>query len=172
MHGEVESFADGRELSDGQFAAIRTDHELWLKSEGKEGSPADLGRSCLRGRKSLRGARLERTDLSDADLTDADLSGADLRGARFGRAVLTGTSLFDADLREADLAATVGLVAGQLAGAVLTRATLPNAVAAFEGVKQADRIADNAQKLYLALLGACAYSVLTIATTRPPTRSS
>jgi uncharacterized protein YjbI with pentapeptide repeats len=153
-----------RQLADHELAAILAAHEQWVDSEGKQGTQADLSHCILRGR-HLCGVRLERADLCDSDVTGTDLSGADLHGTGFSGAILLGTSLRDADLRDADLAGAVDLLATQLAGADLTRARLPNAVGSFEGVKQADRIADNAQKLYVALLGACAYSVLTIATT-------
>lgn len=153
-----------RDLADDQIATILAAHELWLTSEGKEGSRADLARSRLGGR-DLRGARLERADLTEADLEGANLSAANLRGARLGKTVLRGTLLRDADLTDADLDDATDLLGGQLAGADLTRARLPEAVRAFEGLKQADRIADNSQKLYIMLLGACAYTVLTIATT-------
>jgi uncharacterized protein YjbI with pentapeptide repeats len=164
MNADAAGSDECREVADHELSAILTAHVLWLTSEGKEGTQANLMRACLRGRR-LGGKRLERANLRDADLTGADLSGADLRGVHFGKAVLREASLHDADLHDADATDVVNLLPQQLAGADLTRARLPRPVAAFEGVKQADRIADNAQKLYIVLLSACAYSVLTIATT-------
>lgn len=160
----MSSSVDRQGLAHDQLAGVLADHERWLTSGGEKGSPAHLMRCCLRGR-DLRGARLERADLTSADLSGADLSGANLRDVRLSKTILRDASLHDADLTDADLSTAVDLQAGQLAGADLTRATLPEAVRAFDGLKQADRIADNAQKLYIALLGGCAYSVLTIATT-------
>jgi hypothetical protein len=94
-------------------------------------------------------------------------SPADLAGARIRGDALRGANLERADLTDADLEGVADLLAAQIAGAVLTRARLPDAVnaSALEALKQADRIADGAHKLYLVLLGGCAYSVLTIATT-------
>jgi uncharacterized protein YjbI with pentapeptide repeats len=158
-----------RDLTDAQVAAVLAAHELWLTSGGKEGARADLSRGRLRKHR-LRDARLEEVDLTEARLQEADLSGANLRGAtlrgaKLSRAVLKDTSLRDTDLTDAELDGALDLLAGQLAGADLTRAKLPESLRTFEGLKQADRIADSAQKLYLALLGGCAYSILTIATT-------
>ena len=99
-------------------------------------------------------------DLSDTNLAGWKLKGADLRGV----------SLRDADLREADLSDTKGLSVPQLAGAVLTGATLPKELSTENGqdrfnltnVEEASR---NARKLFLSMLLVCAYTLLTAATT-------
>ena len=64
-------------------------------------------------------------DLEGAHLDHFNLSNADLRDIDFGQATLTGTNLHDADLRNANLGEVKGLRAGQLAGADLSGATMP-----------------------------------------------
>jgi len=155
---------DFRPLGDEELAEVLTAHQVWLKSEGKDGKRADLTRADLTGR-DLHEATLERADLSRANLARANLSGTNLRGAVLRTTNLEAASLNDADLTGAVLEDAVNMLPTQVAGADLTRAKLPGSLNLAEGLKQADRFADNAQKLYLALLGGCAYAVLTIATT-------
>lgn len=106
-------------------------------------------------------------------ITDSDLSGSNLQGAAlmdidFAGANLFETDLRNADLRGADLSKARGcLLARQFAGADLTGATLPEAIAnAFDKLGSVSDISDSAKKLFLALLAACLYSWLTIATTK------
>ena len=148
-----------RQLTDDQIAAILAAHELYLSSDGEQGDVADLRRADLSGR-DLRGANLQRANLAGADLSEANLC-----DARLGKACLRDTSLYAANLTDANLEGAVDLLGRQMAGANLTRAKLPDRISAFEGLKQADRMADNVQKLYILLLGACAYTILTLATT-------
>ena len=96
-------------------------HKLWIESEGKEGTRANLKDA------NLLGANLTYADLLGANLTYADLGGAnlkdaDLRGAYLYRADLGGANLKDADLRGANLEGAY------LAGAILTGANLKGAI--------------------------------------------
>lgn len=111
-------------------------------------------------------------DLADATLTETELVGAclrrgDLRRVKFGNTDLAGTDLRETDLRGADLICVTGpLQSEQLAGADLAGAALPESLRAlFKDLNAAKGISDNAQKLFVAMLAACLYSWLTIATT-------
>mgnify|MGYP003649797748 CR=1 FL=1 len=89
-------------MTNDELRTILDKHSLWISSEKKEGSCANLYGA------DLRGAYLREANLSDADITGADLSSADLR---------------DADLRWADLSET-NLSGADLIGTVLIGATL------------------------------------------------
>lgn len=112
-------------------------------------------------------------DLMAAALIDKDLSGADLRGADLREADLNKTELSGASLREANLqgvdlsVAHRGLQTEQFAGADLTAATLPQELnkQLVDALENVNNISESARKLFLAVLAACLYSWLTIATT-------
>jgi uncharacterized protein YjbI with pentapeptide repeats len=110
----------------------------------------------------LRGAALRGKDLSGANLRAADL-----RGAGLSEANLSGASLREANLQGVDLSvAQRGLQTEQLAGADLTGATLPPELTKlYESLQNVNNISESARKLFLAVLAACLYSWLTIATT-------
>ncbi len=110
----------------------------------------------------LRGAAL-----SGRDLSGANLRGADLRGAGFNQSNLSGGSLREANLQGVDLnVAKRGLQTEQLAGADLTGATLPEELKKlYDGLQNVNNISESARRLFLAVLAACLYSWLTIATT-------
>ena len=133
-----------------ELPEILKEHQLWLRSGGKEGKKA-----------VLNGA-----DFGDADLTDANFQRADLRRANFGRAVLRRTNLREADLQNASLEETNFLLSAQLAGADVAGAKLPEAIANFEGLKIIAEATSNAQKLFIAMLGGCLYCWLTTGTTK------
>jgi kumamolisin len=104
--------------------------------------------------------------MTEVLLRDISLRAADLREAKFGTSNLEETDLREADLQGADLSAAIGLIPDQLAGADLTRTRLPDPVkSTFEELKSAKDISENAQKLFIAMLAACFYSWLTIAST-------
>jgi uncharacterized protein YjbI with pentapeptide repeats len=106
------------------------------------------------------------TDLSDIDLRDCDLTRANLAGAKMSYCSLQRTQFREATLAGADLASADALLPQQLAGANLERAKLPDTlVEFFKDTKAAKDISDNAQKLFIAMLAACLYSLLTIAST-------
>jgi len=94
-------------------------HELWVKSEGKTGTRANLYGANLYGA-DLSGADLSGADLFEAnlyganlygaDLSGADLSGADLSGANLFKANLFKANLFKANLSEANLSGAKGIV--------------------------------------------------------------
>jgi kumamolisin len=94
-------------------------------------------------------------DLTGAQFADEDLGSADLVLADFGQA----------DLRRAKLA-KCKLAGARFAGADLTGAELPEWVGKqLESLSTVKEISSNAQKLFIAMLAACLYSWLTIATT-------
>ena len=116
-------------------------HRIWVESEHKTGTRADLNGAKL-SRADLSGAKLSRADLSGADLGGADLSGAnlvranlfegDLSGARMVRTDLRGADLPQADLREAIL------FEGDLRMAKLVRSDLRGADLIVANLSEAD----------------------------------
>jgi len=95
-------------------------HNLWLKSAGKDGKRAHLRYADLKGA-DFQGANLQAADLKGADLQDADLRDADLR-----RAILQYTNLQGANLQAVDLKGA-NLQAADLRGADLQAADLKGA---------------------------------------------
>jgi kumamolisin len=96
----------------------------------------------------------------EPDLTDANLSGTD-----FEDADLIGADFSNADLHRANLS-RCKLAGAIFAGAEMTGAQLPEATAKeLNDLSAVKDISSNAQKLFIAMLAACLYSWLTIATT-------
>lgn len=151
---------------------------------------ADLRRSDLSGADlrdaTLSGAELYRCvmkycDLRGSDLHGANLARADLEGALLRSADLTGANLTDADLRDvnlayakglatarlggADLTDASGLLGNEFAGADLTGVRLPGEIADFNALNHVATISQHARNMFLALLAACTFCWLTIATT-------
>jgi uncharacterized protein YjbI with pentapeptide repeats len=144
---------------------ILKSHHLWLSSDGKEGERANLEGAEL-GWEDLRNASLDRAEFKNADLTEANLQRAELRRASFDGAILRRTSLREADLQNANLENASSLLTSQLAGADVAGAKLPSAIAEFKGLETIAEATSNAQKLFVAMLGGCLYSWLTIGTTK------
>ncbi len=138
-----------REISKDELEAILAAHERWLESHGREGQKANLRRANLQG----------------AELAGANLQGAELAGANLQRADLRLADLRDADLSNAKLSTVTGLQSNQLGGADLSNAELPDDIAKFEGLAQVTEISKHARNIFLAVVGGCAFSWLTIATT-------
>ena len=142
---------------------------------------AALFRATLQGADlydaKLQGAGLSQANLQGADLNDAKLQGADLARTNFeGReatkdgealeaADLTGANFRDADLSDARLSGVTGLLADKLAGANLSNAKLPDDIARFDGLNHVTEISKHARAIFLAVIGGCVFSWLTIATT-------
>ena len=115
---------------------ILKEHKIWLDSDGKEGTRANLSWVNLY-RADLYRANLYRANLYGANLTGADLSKADLRGADLTEANLYGAVLFDADLHGANLYET-NLSGADLRGVNLTGANLTNAYLSEADLSSAD----------------------------------
>ena len=113
----------------------------------------------------LNGASLFKAHMEEADLFHAHLEGAGLTLANLRGAHMFGCDLKAAELTNADLEGVTGLTAGQLAGADVTSAKLPEDIKDFESLKVADEAAKNSRSLFLVMLVACVYSWLTLATT-------
>jgi len=159
-----------------QVAKLDGPYQDWNPWRDSQSVALDLSGADLRGKslvgKDLRDADLKHADLrgvmtGDADLRNADLRGADLRGAGFAQTNLAGASLREANLQGVDLSeAQRGLQTEQLAGADLTGATLPPELTKlYDSLENVNNISESARKLFLAVLAACLYSWLTIATT-------
>lgn len=137
--------------------------------DGANLSSATLTRGNLRGA-CLDHAILHRTGLQEADLEDADLRGANLEGAELRRARLPGALLHRAVLRnanlpEAELAEAHGLLPGQLGGANLSGASLPETLGMDEGLANVAETSKSTQSLFASIVLVCAYIWLTIAST-------
>ncbi len=155
-------------------------HRQWVETGGSDGTRAvfrglDLTRADLSGQQlshadfskvRLRAASLKQADLEDADLTGADLTAAELRGADLRRAALRDCNLRDANLADADLSGARGLLAGQLGGTNLAGTKLPEDIAKFEGLANVAEASKTTQNLFFSILFVCAYTWLTIASTR------
>ncbi|MGO9571155.1 MAG: pentapeptide repeat-containing protein [Desulfomonilaceae bacterium] len=134
--------------------AVLEEHALWMKTDGEERPPA-----------GLRDADLRNQDLSGADLRRADLQCADLTGANLSGARLDGSHLYGAILRGVDLRPASGLIQSQLAGTDLSDAKLPKEMPEFESLHQIAEISKQIQTVFLALIGSCVFSWLTITMT-------
>ena len=113
----------------------------------------------------LPGADLCAINLSKANLARANLQGALLSEANLQEAHLPWTILSDANLQYADLTHATGLLAGQLAGANVSGAQLPEEIRPFPELAIVDQLSLGLQSLFFVMLSACVYSILTIATT-------
>ncbi len=106
-----------------------------------------------------------KSDLRKADLRDANLAKADLQQADLRKAQLLGTNLREANLQDADLRDVTGLLGKQLAGANVSGAKLPDDIAEFKGLDHISEISKHARNIFLAVIGGCVFSWLTIVTT-------
>jgi uncharacterized protein YjbI with pentapeptide repeats len=169
-----------RTIEPSALRALLDGHGRWFESGGSEGARADLSRTDLAradlsgARLSgaiLAGARLKGADLRGADLVDADLAGAnlqgaDLTGADLRRSRLRGAILRDARLCDADLTGASGVLTGQLGGADLSGTRLPDDVGKFDGLVNVTEASRTTQGLFFSILFICAYTWMTVASTR------
>jgi len=148
---------------------IREQHLKWLESGGTEGKQADLTRARLDGADltdaNLRNAVLNQANLKKADLLLADLRGASLLQANLEGANLLGAKLQDADLQGAILDGASGVLAGQIAGANLFAASLPESVSLPEGLRHVQKLAHRIGWMFVAILALNALVWTRIATT-------
>ena len=128
---------------------------------------ADLTNADLSYATLEKGTTLWKADLSGAKLDSTKLTGANLNEVNF-----TGAHFFDTRLREAELKGAIlgdirgSLLSEQLGGSDLTGATIPEPLTSrFESLTTVKDISESARKLFIAMLAACLYSWLTIATT-------
>ena len=106
-----------RRISKEELKNVLEDHQVWLRTNKKDGKRADLIHVDLSGA-NLTGADLTKADLTYSNLTDANLSGANLT-----KADLTYSNLKYADLSWADLT-KANLVHANLVHANLNQANL------------------------------------------------
>ena len=179
--GDLLRRAGARSLP-GTVEQMLADHRRWVESGGSEGLQADftgsdlsrldLTDAMLQGAKleraRLRGTILRRANLSDAELGEAWLQGADLTKADLRRAGLAGANFRDANLAEAELSGARGLLAGQLGGANLAGAHLPDEANKFDGLANVSEASKTTQGLFYSILFVCAYAWLTVASTHDP----
>lgn len=108
---------------------------------------------------------LRNIDFRSMDLRHVDFSECDLTNCNFDFAQLDGASLRNSRLRHARLGDATGLVTSALGGADVSGATLPASVERFEMLGTLSDACKSCRLLLLALLTACAYSIITIGTT-------
>jgi uncharacterized protein YjbI with pentapeptide repeats len=163
-----------------QFAAREKQRFREVDVEGSYLRSAQLAGTILSG-VDLAGANLTGVDLQGANLEEADLSGACLRNANLREANLRGADLQHADLTGADVENTVlrdcdlccakltearFLTDRQLAGAVLTDASLPEETPNFKDrLDKVEELSKNAGKLFISMFAGCLYAWLTIFST-------
>ncbi len=166
--------ANLREVTEEDLERILAAHKTWLETNGKEGKRASLEAADLRAfnlekvdlskadlrlanlagadlfEANLSGATMFETDLSGASLHTTDLTGTDLRGVNLRDTKLVGTKLREANLQNADLTGATGLMAGQLAGANVSGAKLPEDIHKFEALTTVEEASKNTRKIFLA----------------------
>ena len=103
MHRRGLSVAEQSVPSARPLAEVLAHHKIWLGSDGREGSRADLGNRSFAG-KILCGVDFEKADLQRTDFTGADLRHANLRDTDLRDAVFDGADLRGADFTGADVA--------------------------------------------------------------------
>jgi Pentapeptide repeats (8 copies) len=108
---------------------------------------------------------LSRFAWTGEDFTDCDLHGANLNGCNFTGANFERAELWNADLSGSDLTGVTNLLPKQLAATNLESAKLPDSLTKFEALEASAKLADNASKVFLTMLGAVAFTFLTLATT-------
>ena len=111
-------------------------HALWLDTNGKEGSRANLTRA------NLNGANLTRANLNSVNLYGANLNDANLEGANLTNANLTCANLTRANLD------SVNLYGAKLNGANLTRANLFSANLDFANLNGASGNLNNLKSVF------------------------
>ncbi|MBT4700826.1 MAG: pentapeptide repeat-containing protein [Rhodospirillaceae bacterium] len=115
---------------------------------------------------NLSGAELKKADLRDAKLINADLANANLTGANLTGADLSRVKgLEAAKLNNIDLTDATGLVGNEFAGADITGAKMPENISRFDGLNYVETASRQARNVFLAMVGGCIYSWLTIWTT-------
>ncbi len=177
-----------KEILDAHWAWVESDGKKGKQADLKRTDlsyanfqKANLHKPNLQGAQlfgaNLQGARLLGANFQGANLFQAKLQGAGLARTNFegqeatkdkkalAAANLTGANFRNANLSDAKLSDVTGLLADKLAGADLSNAKLPGDIARFDGLDHVTEISKHARAIFLAVIGACVYSWLTIATT-------
>jgi uncharacterized protein YjbI with pentapeptide repeats len=120
---------------------------------------------------SVRGCDFSAQDHSNASFEGLDLSGcgfrrAMLRYASFVGARLDETDFRDADLTGADFRSAIGLTSDAIAGADLTGARFDESLAKLWSTDTITDLGAKTYPLFVAILGGCLYTLLTIGATR------
>ncbi len=186
----TESNFDSANLSSANFMeAILKDSTLnYANLRNVYGSFANFQRSWLWNadlqgatffEADFRGARLKTTNCRQTDFAGSSFEGeveikkSDKEGnefvtLEFASADFTGADLREARLDDAILSKVTGLQSWQLAGASLSNAKLPSQFSQWTGLKYVEEISKHARGIFLAVIAACVFSWLTIATTTDP----
>lgn len=116
----------------------------------------------------LKRLRFNPAKVGKLDFSDANLRAADLTGISLANATVKNTVLRDANLHDANLGDVRQVLAEQFAGTDVTGARLPEDIARFSALDYVGDASRYARNMFMILLAACAYTWLTIATTRDP----
>jgi len=144
-----------RETGQGKRADFSNGHLEKINFAGRDLRQVIFRKAILRGA-NLQKALLGDTELQGADLQEAFLEGADLEDADLSQAIL----------RNVDLSSAKHLIAAQIAGADLTRATVSREIQDFLNKPgNLDEVARLAGGLFVTVLSACAYIGLTVLST-------
>ncbi len=160
-----------RKISDEELKEILNQHELWLKTGGKDGKIAELQYIDLMGKSlenrslacaNLSGSNISKSNLTNVRLFEANLSltnlegadlkwaelrgtqfiGANLRGVDFHGAIISNTNFELADLRRANFD-SLDLRSANFNGANLENTILNDAIYTKEQLKQAKNVPIN-----------------------------
>ena len=159
-----------------QIAKLNDGFTAWNTWRASNNPSIDLTGASLDGRDftsfnlqvaNFKRASLRGANFSLAELHGANLEGSDLSGATFNGADISEASFREANLRCVDLSNVRGaLEQEQLAGADLTAAKLPDSLSrVLTDLGTLKALSDSARNLLFAVLAACLYCWLTIATT-------
>jgi len=130
----------------------------------------DLSQARLQGA-NMHTAKAQYASFSHADFDTAaspkPANSAEAKGsnADLGPTDLSEACLQHANLGDACLVSVAGLQSHQLGGADLSNASLPADIGRFEGLRHVEELSKHARGIFLALIGGCLFSWLTIATT-------
>ncbi|MBT4095914.1 MAG: pentapeptide repeat-containing protein, partial [Nitrospinaceae bacterium] len=153
------AFLQGADLRDSNLEGA----SLRKVKAGQGTGPAELTNLH---RANLKSADLSDASLSQADLGEANLEGADLSRADLQHANLLGAGLLSSNLQNADLTGAEGVLADQFAQCNVSGAKLPGEINNFEdSLETLKETSMSAKKIFLTMLLACVYSLLTIFST-------
>jgi uncharacterized protein YjbI with pentapeptide repeats len=164
---------NGRDLTGANFGNSSCAGAVF---HGAKLSRTDFHR-CNLQEANLRGVDLTESDLQEAILTNADLTGASLvrakiYGSKANSAILSDCNLSglrgleNLDWPSVDLKKARGILAEDLKSLDLSGASLPDDISKFRALDQIVEVQKGAQVITFALMGACAYSWLMVATSK------
>lgn len=126
---------------------------------------AKLGKSILTGA-TLASANLHKANLQEASLERADFRRTNLKEADLKDTDWTDTDFRGANLKGAELSGITRFSGVKLGGANLNGLELPKGIREYEGLDAVAEASKNTRKIFHLILLGCAYSLLTIFSTK------